>query len=301
MNLVIIGSYAALMHGINLRRPLDFDLIADRASGIAFAESQGKILEVEEIPSGIIIYTNNMPVEVELIEKREHTRKLFDVMSKEGAVASKDWQYFLKMSHRYKKNSPHFMKTMRDIWVLRERGAKMPEGSEELFKEREKLTYDYGHPKLAVSKNAFFDGDGVKYIYDHDSLHLTQASFGDDSGWRMPAYSFYMQDGAQVMTSKEKFFSLPKSIQLAGVYEEACVLALERSQIPFDFKPDPESSFMMALSKVCTSITSGWFREFAWENWHQVVDIYQKEGKNSYVEKFHKDFHLAKPFEGVMQ
>jgi hypothetical protein len=34
--------------------------------------------------------------------------------------------------------------------------------------------------------------------------------------------------------------------------------------------------------KVCTSITSGWFREFAWENYDNVLDLYN----DKYVEIF---------------
>ncbi|MGC7970057.1 DUF7275 domain-containing protein, partial [Salmonella enterica] len=65
-----------------------------------------------------------------------------------------------------------------------------------------------------------------------------------------PAYTFYMKDGSEVMTSKEKFDSLPEELKLAGVYEETCVLALERHQIPNNFNPDPTGSFMYALEKV---------------------------------------------------
>jgi hypothetical protein len=41
-------------------------------------------------------------------------------------------------------------------------------------------------------------------------------------------------------------------------------------------------SFMMALQKVCTSITSGWWRSFAWEHYWDAVKQYD----NTYVERF---------------
>jgi len=59
---------------------------------------------------------------------------------------------------------------MKDIHFLRSKGAEIK--NMELFKEREKITYDYGHPKLNVSKDAFFNGDGIQYIYDHDTIPL---------------------------------------------------------------------------------------------------------------------------------
>jgi hypothetical protein len=224
---------------------------------------------------------------------------------------------FLKMSHRFRRNSPHFLKTMRDIQFLRAAGVTMGTELEELLPQREAETYTYAHPKLDVSKSAFFDGDGVPYIYDHDSIHLTQAlcvrqrwvrtggpsvagklvSYGKEETIHTPAYTFYMKEGSEVMTSKEKFFSMPESIRLAGVYEESCVLALERSQIPFP-EASPRKSFEYALMKVCTSITSGWFREFAWENYDNVLDIYEKEGEDGYLKRFNANKHLLKPYEG---
>lgn len=221
--------------------------------------------------------------------------------------ASPDAMLLLKMSHRYRRNSPHFLKTMRDIHFLRSQGAYIDSPFfKELLPLREKETYTYAHPKLDVSKQAFFDGDGVPYIYDHDSIHLTVAvkeyfhynSNTDTTYFEpRPAYTFYMKDGAAVMTSKEKFFAADEEIRLLGVYEETCVLALERSQIPFP-EAKPRQSFEYALMKVCTSITSGWFREFAWENYDKVLDIYEKEGEDGYLKRFNANKHLLKPYEG---
>lgn len=199
----------------------------------------------------------------------------------------------LKLSHRYKRNSPHFLKTMRDIQFLRGKGVTIGTELEEWLPVREKATYTYAHPKLDVSKSAFFDGDGVPYVYDHDSIHMTQALY-----LGLPAYARYMKEASQVMTSKAKFFDCSEEIRLAGVYEESCVLALERSQIPFP-EASPRKSFEYALMKVCTSITSGWFREFAWENYDKVLDIYEKEGEDGYLKRFKANQHLLKPYEGT--
>lgn len=225
-----------------------------------------------------------------------------DILDREQKFATPAECLMLKLSHRYLKNNPHFLKTMNDIHHLRRNGVVLDEGLEELLVQREAETYVYSHPKLDVSKDAFFDGDGVNYIYDHDSIHEAVALMndcigtGDQQVTNFPAYKFYMQDGAQVMTSKEKFFAVPEHVRLYGVYEEACVLALERSQIPSGFTADPEKSFMLALEKVCTSITSGWFREYAWENYGNVVELYWEKGKDDYVWRFHQNKHLLKPF-----
>lgn len=214
-----------------------------------------------------------------------------------GDKAPLDVLYLLKMSHRFLRNSPHFLKTMKDIKKLRQLGATIPEELKEVLELREKETYTYNHPVLDVSKNQFFDGDGVDYQYDHDTIHETVA-IGD-----IPAYRHYMKDGSEVMTSKEKFFSVPETIRLLGVYEETCVLALERSQIPFgstEGAPTCKHSFITALIKVCTSITSGWFRTYAWENFYEVINIYRNLGEDDYLNRFNKNKHLLKPFKSEM-
>ncbi|QNO00224.1 hypothetical protein QGX21_gp084 [Pseudomonas phage phiPsa315] len=222
----------------------------------------------------------------------------------------------IKLSHRYKRNSPHFLKTMSDIKFLRKKlGDRanlfldMPL-NKQIMAMREKESYDYAHPRLNVSSKDFFNGDGVQYVYDHDSIHEAVALYevpvsagGGVVDWKTrPAYTFYMKDGSEVMTSKEKFMSVPERIRLYGVYEESCVLALERSQIPHGMGkeggPTARQSFEMALSKVCTSITSGWFREYAWENYQKVLDLYNELGENDYIERFNRNNHLLKAYTG---
>jgi hypothetical protein len=220
----------------------------------------------------------------------------------------------IKLSHRYKRNSPHFLKTMSDIKYLREKvGAEffdkfMQNGiNGPIMAKREAESYDYAHPKLNVSSKEFFNGDGVNYVYNHDSIHEAVAC------GTQPAYKWYMKDGSEVMTSKEKFFTCNEEVRLYGVYEESCVLALERSQIPHNMMPtmdgsvwfdqcrsgpSPRWSFEMALMKVCTSITSGYFRQYAWESYDKVMALYNELGEDDYIQRFQKNQHLLTPYNG---
>lgn len=200
-------------------------------------------------------------------------------------VACLDDLYMLKESHKYLRNSPHFLKTMRDIHEFRNHGCFIR--NEELFKAREKDTYNYSHPNLKQSKDNFFT-DEVDYKYDHDSIHEAMAHL------TVPAYTLYAVDGEEVLSSKEKFFQRPELGRLLGVLEEAYVLALERSVIPFD--SDPDQAFKMALMKICTSITSGWFREYAWENYDKVIELYEDDW--DYVARFKTKLAagIVKPF-----
>lgn len=215
--------------------------------------------------------------------------QLMGAVPRKDVYATPEILLAMKMAHRFKKNTRNFIKTMMHIHKLREFGVVMGPEHEAIFKKREQESLNYGHPKLNVGKGAFFKDD--IYTYDHDTIHEAIAVDG------IPAYRSYMVDGAEVMTSKEKFFKCSRCVQLLGVYEESCVLALERCLIPFPGKVNPYNAFLMALEKVCTSITSGWFREFAWENYCDVVKIYADHARDGeiYLDLFNKNKHLLKP------
>lgn len=217
----------------------------------------------------------------------------FPELNYEAAVAPLWAQLALKLSHRYLKNSPHFLKTMRDIQALRAHGVTLDYEAQVWLKQREAETYVYKHPNLNQSKDAFFNGDGVTYVFDHDSIHVAVARVPGQ-----PAYSFYLKDGEQVKVDRNKWDALPEEYRLNGVVEEATVLALERSQIPNRDKVDPRKSFEIAMMKVCTSITSGWFRAYAWEHYDQAMAMYDP----NYATKFwaKADAGEVKPYQGSL-
>lgn len=143
----------------------------------------------------------------------------------------------------------------------------------QIIAERTSITYKKT-PRLQNMQKENFFTNNVNYTYDHDTIHVAVKLLD------RPAYTYYMQDGAEVNCDKRKFEEQPEVVRLYGVLEESYVLALERSVIPF--KSDPDKAFKMALQKVCTSITGGWFREYAWQNYDKVLELYHK----SYVDKF---------------
>lgn len=143
----------------------------------------------------------------------------------------------------------------------------------QIIAERTSITYKKT-PRLQNMKKENFFTSNVNYTYDHDTIHAAVKLLD------RPAYTYYMQDAAEVNCDKTKFEEQPEIVRLCGVLEESYVLALERSVIPF--KSDPDKAFKMALQKVCTSITGGWFREYAWQNYDKVLELYHK----SYVDKF---------------
>jgi len=302
--MLLIGSHALQLSGIdNGRKPRDYDLIGDFDTLAVLTKSLRKETRVKSIPNSanktFLFCEDGRIFEYEIAWEGSSGHDLIKAVHNVGPdgpdrtkiagipamVAPLDVLYSLKMSHRYLKNSPHFRKTRDDIMLMRRHGAKIFD--REWFKKREDETYWYKHPKLNVKKGDFFKGDGVEYVYDHDTIHIAMAHIALENGpadsWKkVPAYTLYMKDGAEVQCSKEKFNAAEENVRLYGVLEEAQVLALERSQIPFRGKVDPRKSFDMALQKVCTSITSGWFREFAWENFDKVEAMYEPD----YVDRF---------------
>jgi hypothetical protein len=296
--MLLIGSHALKYYIPDMpttNRFKDFDLICTYEEFDKFAKYNAtKLRECYPIDSGkkMIVKTESCVIEFEiawpgstgeeLLNYFKNKEQYWDTFSTpfadfEVRIPKLNSLFALKMSHRFLKNSPHFLKTMRDIQLMKANGASISDDLKDWFKRREKETYNYKHPNLNQGKAGFFNkNEGVTYVYDHDSIHVAMAQM------EKPAYEYYKGDTAEVFCSKQKFFDADEMVRLYGVLEESYVLALERSQVPFSKKVSPEWSFFKALEKVCTSITSGWFRAYAWDNYDKVVSLYDP----NYVNKF---------------
>ena len=176
--------------------------------------------------------------------------------------------YSLKMSHIYwSRNSQDFKKNIIDLHLMRVLGAK---------KDQEFYDHCYNYWKsikknninLNKSKKEFFSS-GVKRIVDHDSLHETM-SFNEK-----PLFTYFLKDNSEVLTDKNKFFNLDKSLQLQAVIEEASVLTLERDLLDLKELPDNtiiRKMFLKQLEYLVTNYSTGWFPEFIVDNWDNIVN-----------------------------
>lgn len=281
--ILICGSYALQRYYSGARTPVDLDILCDWDTLIQVSEYPGVQLFPLSGKQFAGTY-NGRPLEVTVVKEGSTDEDLMrecwglpqtHTLGQPTCYAPLNWQLAMKLSHRFKR-SAHFKKTREDILTLRSLGAKIPDM--DWFKRRCKETY-HGHPNLRQRKATFFDTPGVEYIYDHDTIHQAMAVRGT------PMYLRYKSDDAEVWCDRSLWESLTREEQLIGVMEEALVLALERSQVPFNFEPDPDWSFDKALEAVCTTVTSGWFRAFAWENYEDVLDI-QKRMMPNYVDVF---------------
>jgi hypothetical protein len=292
--MILIGSVAAsFCMPADLRETIDTDLVGTYDECCAYIKKQKAYIKayypINSGKSYAIKFNTGVIEEIEIAWENSRAAKFLEFMETQPRLAwgmeqpsigipELDVLYLLKMSHRYLKDSPHFLKTMKDIHTMRKHGAKIRPEHQAFYEERMRDTYVYAHPKLNVDKSAFFDNEatGVFQKYDHDSIHEAVKHYPQ------PAYNYFKKSDEDVLCSKDMFYNLPEEMKLCAVLEEAYVLALERSLIPFPSGKTPKEAFDMALMKVCTSITSGWFREYAWENYHKVQEFYNE----NYVQKF---------------
>lgn len=275
--LILIGSRALALEAPGLldREPKDWDLIGNGYE--AWLEKHLPDATVEDLPKGKKVARDGASiVEFELTEDSSPGRE-FEQFAIEngrltafGVVPCLDLLFALKQSHRHLKNSPHFWKNWRDWHRMRAAGAKVREEHKSWLKAREKETYGYKHPSLMQSKKDFFADDNIQYQYDHDSIHRAVAL-----GAR-PAYTFFQKDGAEVACDRTKFEACPMEVRINSVLEESAVLAIERSLVPHPGVLTARQAWLLAYSKVCTSIASGWWRQFAYEAGPQILKRYDE-------------------------
>lgn len=287
--MLVVGSLALIQHIPMKREIKDMDLII-RPSELQELKDDPEHVLVKESPKKVVFTRGSLHIECEVATQGSNQEMLLDLLGigEETVYADLELLYALKMSHRFLRNSPHFHKTMRDIHLIRHHRAGSDDDRgvcpiyRDWYERRVKDTYTYSHPKLNQGKDDFFteevfEGD-FQYKYDHDSIHEAVA-VGD-----CPAYVNF-QDGP-VMVSRKKFDESGYENQINSVYEESCVLALERAVVPNGL--DKNKAFGIALMKVCTSIASGWWREFAWENYANVMQLYKAkvDTDQDYVKMF---------------
>ena len=302
MTIIRIGSSALQFHIPSIKVGKDIDLIMTyedyQIYRDSFKHSNEKLISHYPISNGkkFVIKTSENIYEIEIAWPNSTAEEFMKLVLKEGKSEYTDFMipslnalYALKMSHRFLRNSPHFIKTMNHIHLMREYGADILEYYREWYKKRKQETYDYGHPDLTVKKQDFFQDESYHLVgFDHDDIH--EAIKLSDTA----AYKRILESGYDVKCSKVKFDALSYEHKMLCVVEESYTLALERMMIPNDFTPNPRLAFDIALMKVCTSITSGWFRTYAWEHYYDASRMYS----DSYVDKFKSalDAGKVRPF-----
>lgn len=212
--------------------------------------------------------------------------------------ATVDLLYTIRESHRYR-NYSGFEGNLRKLESYKLTGytrEKLNLDLQKILSRREVETL--GSQKkisLDTSKDTFFSNDGVRYVYDHDSIHTAVAAYFDRTH---PTYTKILID--EVLCSKSKWDSLWIVDKENAVLEECFVLAFERGYVPFPTVRSEEQNrkwFQTALQGVSTSITSGWFRQFANLNYFQLLE-YGTKRVSDVFRYVNSSWHLQ-PYKGT--
>lgn len=291
--MILVGSRALTLRAPQalMRKPLDFDWVCTREEYDLWMEKNSHKINPTKIYAqgeNKMIVEGSTNCEFELIVAEKSSSILKDLVEGNsesletpfGWVPTFDMLFTIKSSHKFLKNSPHVWKTLIDYHMMKSLGAKVRPEYEAFLKLRERETYSYKHPSLTnQSKESFFSAaHGVEYTFEHDSLHEAVKHLD------MPAYKYYAKDNDPIKSDKKKFFECSPQIRLYGAIEESSVLALERAIIPHPELWTYEKAWKFAFSKVITSITSGFFRGWCYDNAFDILKAYPKD----YYEKFQK-------------
>lgn len=156
--------------------------------------------------------------------------------------------------------------------------------------EETKLRVPQNTPKLNVSTDDFFSSKlPVNAYFVHDDLHRLMAHRDK------PIFEMMQRDNTKAWCEKDMFFKLPFEYRLEAVIEEAYVISMERYIIP-QFGKDLNNHFICfkkAVQRICTTLTSGWFREFALENYNSILNKYDENYSLKFINAYKND--LIKP------
>ncbi len=297
--MLVIGSQAMRLGleeiGMALGRvPTDLDVFAREYEVGPFLTKAGLDLLKMSLGKTLCKDPNGNFVEIEHAKPGTSTDLYLDYAEKMALLDQKEFYglnmhvaplgmlYSIKRAHRH---SPcQFEKHVKDYNRLRT----LLRGRDPLARitmlryyettEREKLHT----PSLNKSTTDFFDDKVSNRTFVHDQIHEVMA-FGE-----RPMFEKIKIDPSKVACSKQKFFALTHEQRDHCVQEEAYVIALERHIIPILFESGKIMSsicaYKWALMRICTTLCSGWFREYAVENYDNLMLRYNW----TYTDKFLK-------------
>lgn len=200
-------------------------------------------------------------------------------------VLDLDLLYVQKRSHLWRPNN--FPKHIRELQRIKDSidFHGLDQSSYQLLQDRiiqTKKSFKDKVPSLNQTNEDFFD-DAVKKYYVHDDIHKIMAFYDE------PIYEKLKVDKTLAKCEKNLWSNLNYDTQTKCVAEECFVIAVERFLIPkleINERYMPEKmSFNKALEKVCTTLTSGWFRDFAIDNWKTIKELGESV---SFYSKFFK-------------
>ncbi len=303
--MLVVGSQALRIGlekvGMGLNRvPIDLDVFVRESEVYNAINFMGLVIE-KVTPSKLLCKApDGKHVEIELALPGTSTELYLDWSEKIARLDQTEFYglkmdvaplqvlYSLKRAHRH---SPRmFHKHVKDYNLLRklmgerDEFARVTAARYKETVERERLKT----PSLNKSAVEFFDDKVSNRTFIHDQIHEVMAHE------ERPMFEKIKIDPDKVACSKEKFLTLTGSQQRQCVQEEAYVIALERAMIPKLFEGEkiasPFEAYKWAVMRICTTLCSGWFRDYAVEHYDEIMFWYNQ----IYVGKFLKAVEVGR-------
>ncbi len=296
-----------MLNGIsNFRTPKDWDFImplANIPTWVSENASQLKYFHAKNDWKFIGKTITGMQIEIEVADANPSSMWLWENRKKFTHGIAKNindhpvWHMqvannlvlsLIKRSHLYW--AVHWQKNIEDYHVLKlhaehfDKQEITPELQEFYEMRLAENTKKFGKNRvnLNMSNDDFFKKSqkiGRRFV--HDDIHEA-VKYGEQ-----PLYKVCKVDQDKANLSEPIFRLLDRESQLNLVREETMVIALERQVIPKDYMVDYADAYLYALSRICTNLTAGWFRDFAIENYLEL-----REPNVDYVALFKSHFKI---------
>lgn len=295
--MIIVGSVSLKYHFPNLERKVqDIDVIGNQ-NDIDYLSNGLRPKEVRTTPhittligiqNKIGIWTTDN-VEILNSDNSQSLKMYVDYETQDGKLgnglryASKEVIFSLKKSHIH--FPIKFDKHIKDYCLLYDElnGIDKLENITKLnFKETESRVGKLRTPSLNKSSKEFFgQSEGyVKSFFVHDDIHRVMSHYD------VPLYEKMQKDNILAKCEKDMWEKFTFEEKCKCVLEEAYVIALERKILPMLFGKglyfSSKEALEWSLMRICTTLCSGWFRQFATDNFFRIKEYID----NSYVEKF---------------
>jgi hypothetical protein len=291
---VIIGSRAMRIHMPKCRQPVDWDVVCTSDSALTWLQHIQKPQDIS-LTTFTLINTFDYKLKVRYEDENyefeivvNDVQSGYDILMESNVgcifletghpvkVATLDMLEAIKTSHIYR--SHYFIKHITDLHAIRDRLSKVAEEPfkrddvYEIFmlKRRRQTNEKHGIPggkvNLNMTNDEFLEGEHnllVEKMIKHDDIHKL-VMMND-----VPMYTLIKINDESAMCSQDLWNKLTQNQRLDNIREEAMTLAMERYLLP-GFIKIGQDAYTLALTRICTNITKGWYRQFAVDHYPQV-------------------------------
>ncbi len=305
--MIVIGSTALKHYGLVARPPSDVDLVIkydefkelhrhlSETNNLRFSCPVNRRRSRMAVKSSSVEFDVSfdvLPSEKILLEESQNWKSIrikelgdFDVK-----LPPLEWLFAIKSAHIYC-DINGFEKNISDYSVMKgelkiKGGFPLSENINrfvDIRRQEAETFHKHRTPKLDVTNDQFFEVSSMTVGYDfvHDDLHEVYKHLD------VPIYQKMKYDQALAKCESSLFFKLTHEERVMCVLEEAYVIATERYLLKADISP--RDAFMRALKRICTTLCSGFFREFAVDHYFEIMTSLDEKFPRKVVNAYNND------------